>query len=115
MSLDYIKQHYGVPADLGRKVVFQGRTGVIVGYHGACLKVNFDDEKPNKYAKLHPNWHIEYGDIGVIRPLTRGQQRYQEWRDSENGLSFAEWCGMDAETVSKRKRFASERNWSETV
>lgn len=115
MSLDYIKQHYAVPADIGRVIHFQGRQGVIVGANNATLKVNFDDAKPNKYEYLHPTWNVEYGEMCKIRPLTASQKRYQEWRNSETDLTFAQWCGMDKKSKTERTYRASLKAWDLTV
>lgn len=115
MSIDYIKTRYDVPAEIGRVIKFDGRSGIIVGSHGGHLKVNFDDKKPNQYEYIHPTWNVEYGEIGKIRQLTRSQQRYQEWKKSESDLTFAEWCGMDKKSKADRDYWRSERVWRETV
>ncbi len=36
--------------------------------------------------------------------LTRSQRNYQEWLNVDNGCSFAEWMGMDKESVERRAR-----------
>ena len=63
MSLEYIRNHYDVPANRGQRVVFLGaqderRLGRIVGACGAYLRVRFDGEQ--KPRTLHPTWRVEY-------------------------------------------------------
>ena len=91
----YINKQYGVNACVGRRVVADGKNGVIVGSEGAHLVVNLDEEKPNSYTYWHPTWHMEYQEMGLIRKITAGQKRYQEYRDADwfDG-TFAEWLGL---------------------
>lgn len=56
----YVRDHYGVPAFIGRPIVFtcDGRlTGKITGFDGARLLVKFDN---GQRGLLHPTWEIEY-------------------------------------------------------
>lgn len=57
-DLEYIRNAYGVPARVGRRVEFDGRRGVIKGACGGRLVVLLDgDETTGTY---HPIWHMIY-------------------------------------------------------
>lgn len=60
----YVRDYYGVPAFIGRPVVFtwDGRhQGKITGFKGAYLLIKFDDAAENVAGeKFHPTWEIEY-------------------------------------------------------
>lgn len=77
--MNYAKQHYGVPADIGRRVTVYGEPGIIAEDRGHYLGVNFDADKPGCIKNCHPTDGVVYGEIGTIRKMTRSQQRYQEY------------------------------------
>lgn len=54
----YIRKYYGVDAEIGQRVIVNGRTGIIVGFDGAHLRVLFDGAT---YAVIcHPRWRVVY-------------------------------------------------------
>lgn len=58
MSMENIRQQYGVPAKVGMRVTAIGKPGVITGTRGPHLRIRIDGEiKPRSY---HPTWKIEY-------------------------------------------------------
>lgn len=59
-GLEYIREHYGVPAVPGGQVRFEGRRGTIVGTADHYLRIHLGDEKHP--ATFHPTWHLEYDD-----------------------------------------------------
>ncbi len=63
MSLKYISEHYGVPAEKSRRIIYTGlgypRPGEIVGSYNASIKVIFDDKPETTYI-YHPTWKVEY-------------------------------------------------------
>ena len=81
MSCPYVKQAYGVPADIGRRVVIDGEPGIIAADRGQYIGVNFDADKPGNIKNAHPTWRVEYQDMGKVRPMTKGQRRYSEYLD----------------------------------
>lgn len=93
MNDNYVKDYYKVPNDVGRKVTYRERTGVIYEIRGQYVNVNFDDDKPARVSVIHPHDpELKFGDMGgVIRKLTRSQQRYHEWRMSDGCESFTEF------------------------
>jgi hypothetical protein len=63
MSLKYIRDYYGVPAEEGVRIRYTGDPsgtvdGTITGTNGPHLLVKFDDAPGN--SVLHPKWEVEY-------------------------------------------------------
>lgn len=48
---------------------------------GHYIGVNFDKDKPGVVCNAHPTSEVEYLEMGVIRKMTKGQQRYREYLD----------------------------------
>jgi hypothetical protein len=81
MSIQYIRDTYGVPAKRGGRIRFTGNDGseypgegiegVIVGTRNARLRVRFDGSK--RIESLHPTWMVEYLPP-LARPLTDEQK-----------------------------------------
>lgn len=92
MNCEYARDYYDVPAEIGRRVVVFGKPGIIAEDRGHYIGVNLDCDKPGVVVNVHPR-DAEYGEIGIIRKITRSQERYREWKRSESSLSFAEWIG----------------------
>jgi hypothetical protein len=80
-SCAYVRQYYGVPAAIGRRVTVYGRSGIIAADRGQYIGVNFDDAKPWVIDNAHPTAEVVYGDMAELRKLTRSQQRYQRYLD----------------------------------
>ena len=81
--MNYASKTYGVPADIGRLVTVYGKPGIIAVDRGHYLGVNFDADKPGVIRNCHPTDEVTYGEMGKIRPLTRSQQNYRDYLDSE--------------------------------
>ncbi|MDP2848958.1 MAG: hypothetical protein Q8O35_12335 [Humidesulfovibrio sp.] len=79
MAFEYVRHTYGVPADFGRRVVVEGRPGVIVKDCGNYIGVNFDADKPGVILPCHPTWEVVYGDLGPVRKISRSRQRYLDY------------------------------------
>lgn len=62
MSLEYIRDHYGVPARRGGRIRYTGlawpAVGTIVAARGQYLRVRFDGD--SEIHTLHPTWKVEY-------------------------------------------------------
>lgn len=89
---DYVKRHYGVPADIGRRVEVDGKPGIIAADRGHYIGVNFDADKPGVISNCHPTWRVVYGEMGTIRKLTRSQMGTDtkiEWAHH----TFNPWIG----------------------
>ncbi len=78
---DYVKTHYGVPADIGRRVVVNGNSGIIVADRGQYIGVNFDLDRPCEISNCHPTWCVEYQGMGKARKITRSQARYRRYME----------------------------------
>ena len=64
MSMEYIRNHYKVPAKRGAKVRFtdcngKQSIGTIRSARGAYLRCHFPDH-PERLHTIHPTWHVEY-------------------------------------------------------
>jgi len=90
---EYVKEYYGVPACIGRRVIAYGKPGIIVEDRGNYIGVTLDSEKPGTVNNYHPVDGIEYGEMGKIRPMTRSQARYQRYLEYGDGFrSFMDFC-----------------------
>ena len=76
---EYIRNAYKVPAEIGRCVVIDGKPGIIVRDKGAYIGVVLDEHPPNRVRPYHPTHLVEYGEMGVVRKMTRSQQRYRDY------------------------------------
>ena len=86
MSFEYVKDYYGVPASLGRRVIVNGRPGIIAADRGHYIGVNFDSDKPGDISNCHPTWRVEYLGMGKVRKLTRSQKRYLRFLEYGDGF-----------------------------
>ncbi len=95
-DFQYVRDHYGVPAEIGRRVVVNGRAGVIAEDRGHHIGVLFDDDKPAHISPCHPTWRVEYQGVGKVRRMTRSQRRYKRFLDVGDCFdSFIEFCRYD--------------------
>ena len=76
---NYAKNHYGVPADIGRRVTVSGKPGIIAEDRGQYIGVNFDCDKPGIVYPCHPTSEVEYQEMGTVRKPSRSQQRYNDY------------------------------------
>lgn len=60
MTMQYIREFYGVPAKRGARVTVNGKQGVITGSVGAYIRVKFDGDSYSK--QCHPDWRVKYSD-----------------------------------------------------
>lgn len=98
MNCEYVRNAYGVPACIGRRVIAYGKPGIIAEDRGNYIGILLDSDKPGHVNNYHPVDGIEYLDeIGKARPMTRSQRRYQEYVDADwfEG-TFGEWLGLRA-------------------
>ncbi len=91
----YAKEHYGVPSDIGRRISYNGKPGIIAADRGNYIGANFDEDKPGKILNIHPtDKGLEYLGMGKVRTRTRQQQNYLDYIDSDIDVSFGEWMGF---------------------
>lgn len=104
MTCEYVREHYGVPAEVGRRVTVSGKPGVIAADRGHYIGVNFDADRPGVVLNCHPTSEVEYGAIGVVRKPSRRAARYQRYLEYGDCFdSFIQFCRWDA---------APERSWN---
>lgn len=92
-NCQYVRDYYGVPAQIGRRVRIGKDEGIIAEDRGHYIGVNLDRHKPGLVMNYHPTDGIEYLGMGEIRKLTRSQQNYKDYINSDCGYSFPEWMG----------------------
>jgi len=109
MNCDYVRDHYKVPACIGRRVRFTSkgsgvREGVIGKDGGNYIAVNFDNAKPGQAVNVHPtDPGLEYLGMGKVRTMTRSQQNYQDYLSSGHD-SFADFMGFRSKASIKRQK-----------
>lgn len=88
--MNYIQQHYGVPAEVGRRVIYTcdkaHKQGVITEVCGHQIRIQFDGEDRPR-GPFHPTWELVYGEMGElpkVRKRTRSQRRYQQYLSSDS-------------------------------
>ena len=95
---EYAKNYYGVPSDIGRCVVVDGKPGIIAEDRGPCIGVNFDANKPGDIHNCHPTWRVEYHGMGHVRRMTKSQERYRRYLEIGDCFdSFKDFLRYDAQ------------------
>lgn len=79
MNCEYVREYYGVPAEIGRRVVISGKPGIISADRGGYIGVTFDSDKPFVVRNAHPTSEVEYLELGALRKLTPSQERYRRY------------------------------------
>lgn len=93
----YVQDNYNVPACIGRRVIVNGKPGIIAADRGHYIGVNFDHDKPGAINNAHPTDKVEYLEMGKIRPMTRAQKRYQNYLEMADSFeSFIDFCKWSA-------------------
>ncbi len=77
----FIKRTYGVPADMHREVIMNGRKGVITKDMDTYLGITFYDDDTKTPSPCHPTWEMEYLDTFNQKPPkpSRSRQRYLDY------------------------------------
>lgn len=102
MTCAYVKQQYGVPADVGRRVTVNGKPGIIAEDAGHYIGVNFDSDAPGVISNCHPTWRVVYGEMGVIRQLPKrkaaAKARYKRFLEYGDGFeTFRQFLAWDSD------------------
>lgn len=95
---EFVRKNYGVPAQIGRRVICEGETGTIVKDCGHYIGVILDS-LPGRIQLFHPTWRVTYGETVCGRDLprlTRSQQHYADYLDADSCRTFAEFLGIAA-------------------
>jgi len=71
----YVRDYYGVPAFIGRRVVAYGDPGVIAEDRGHYIGILLDCDKPGSVKNFHPIDGIEYlYEIGNVRQVDPNEE-----------------------------------------
>jgi hypothetical protein len=97
MNFEYVNQHYGVNACMGRRVTAYGKPGVIVKDMGHHIGIVLDSDPDSSPRPYHPIDGITYGEVARYTPpkVSRSKARYQEYLHADYGDDFATWLGID--------------------
>lgn len=68
-SRDYVRRHYGVPAEIGRRVIANGEPGVIMADRGHYIGVVLDEDPKKRINNYHPTHEMQYGEMAETLPL----------------------------------------------
>jgi hypothetical protein len=99
MSFEYIREYYGVPAELGRRVIVNGKPGVIADAMGHYIGVLFDEAEPGHILPAHSASCVEYLGMGEVKKPSRSRQRYLDYLKLECEETFAEYLGIKKKKV----------------
>lgn len=117
----YIRDHYGVPAEIGRRIVAYGKPGIITEDRGNYIGVTLDSDKPGTVNNYHPTDGIEYLGMGTVRKVSKSRERYQRFRSIADifGGSFRDFLAYEkTEREARRLGFSSVseyKAWSREV
>lgn len=114
MSLEYIRNYYKVPAEIGRRVEYTSETGtkqgVIVGAWNQYIQIHFDGEK-KPAGVFHPTWKMKYLEMGEVPQMTRAQRRYQQYQQSDGWDNFMHFLRGLSVGNSLRRRGLNTGCW----
>ncbi|WP_053159072.1 hypothetical protein [Pseudomonas protegens] len=68
-SCDFVRRLYGVPAEIGRRVIANGEPGVIMADRGHYIGVILDNDPKKRIRNYHPTWEMQYGEMADTLPL----------------------------------------------
>jgi hypothetical protein len=98
MNFEYVRQYYGVPAEMHREVVVGGKKGVITKDMGHYIGVVFYEEKSKFPLPCHPTSAVKYLDTFNNKPPKdknhHSKQRYRDYLASDCVETFREWLGI---------------------
>jgi hypothetical protein len=98
MELEYIKNHYKVPADMFREVIVDDEKGVITKDMGNYIGVTFYNRKDKSPLPCHPTSEVVYLETFNHKPPknknSRSKQRYRDYLAADSDLTFAQFIGI---------------------
>lgn len=93
-NCEYVRRYYGVPAEVGRRLMVYGQPAIISADRGHHIGITYDKDKPGVLLSAHPIDGVEYLGMGLVRPMTPGQRRYRKWievADCFPDWKFGDW------------------------
>lgn len=100
-NFEYVNQHYGVNACVGRRVVAYGCAGTITKDFGQYIGIVLDTAPHSAPERYHPTDGIEYGEVIDYEPPKinarqyQAKCNYQEFLDEDCSYEFHEWLGIE--------------------
>lgn len=88
----YVRQHYQVPAEIGRRVIAYGKPGVILADRGHYIGVVLDEDPKKRISNYHPTHEIQYGELVDTLPLKEYQvitAKCFDWFDVVHNIGYA--------------------------
>ncbi|MGF6152026.1 hypothetical protein [Pseudomonas fluorescens] len=87
----YVRQHYQVPAEVGRRVIAYGKPGVILADRGHYIGVVLDDDPKKRIRNYHPTHEMQYGEMAETLPLKEWKviPPWVDWFDVEHYIGDA--------------------------
>lgn len=98
-NCDYVRRHYDVPAEIGRRVIANGEPGVIMADRGHYIGVILDSDPKKRIRNYHPTWEMQYGEMAEKLPLKRYQVLVAGW---DGGISPIEPSSMSSPAPRRR-------------
>lgn len=65
----YVREHYKVPAEVGRRVIAYGEPGVILADRGHYIGVVIDSNPKKRIRNYHTTAEVQYGEMAESLPL----------------------------------------------
>lgn len=94
-NCDYVRRHYGVPAEIGRRVIANGEPGVIMADRGQYIGIILDSDPKKRIRNYHPTWEMQYGEMAEKLPLKQWEvltNGMYDWDDVRYMLGDARHC-----------------------
>jgi molybdopterin synthase catalytic subunit len=88
----YVRQHYQVPAEVGRRVIAYGKPGIILADRGHYIGVVLDEDPKKRISNYHPTHEMQYGEMAESLPLKEWQvmtAKCYDWFDVTHDLGGA--------------------------
>ncbi|MDU8420268.1 hypothetical protein B1F68_17320 [Pseudomonas syringae] len=88
----YVRQHYQVPAEVGRRVIAYGKPGIILADRGHYIGVVLDEDPKKRISNYHPTHEVQYGEMAENLPLKEYQVitvKTFDWFDVEHDIGDA--------------------------
>lgn len=102
MAFEYVRQHYQVPACVGRRVTAYGEPGTIMADRGHYIGVVLDSDPKKRIRNYHPMDEMVYGEVTNDLPLRQFEVLIwgRNWWDSAR-QTMQVWAANHAQAKYK--------------
>lgn len=104
-AFDYVRQHYGVPACHGRRVIAYGKPGVITTDFGHYVGIVLDEDVKRRPRRYHPEDGIVYGEMATALPKPPRYTNFDRYKDEEWDCEFHEFLNINLPDFETRGRW----------